>query len=108
MPENLDNLHPVLMVKDFYASGRLKVDNAFMTNADVPFLVLSGQIENPVNPFTGKEITVDAKKKPQYIAVSGSVHRSNPAETQFNLDPKQDYYIRDNIFDPNNWEKVKN
>jgi YidC/Oxa1 family membrane protein insertase len=108
MPENFDNLHPILLVKDFNASGRLKTDNAFMTNADVPFLALSGQIENPVNPFTGKEMTVDSKNKPLYIAVSASVHRSSPAEKKFGLDPKKDFYVRDNIFDPNNWERAEN
>jgi hypothetical protein len=108
MPENFDNLHPILLVKDFNASGRLKIDNAFMTNADVPFLAISGQIENPVNPFTGKEITANLKEKLLYIAISGSVHRSRPEETQFGLDPKRDYYISDNIFDPNNWLRAEN
>jgi len=108
IPEDFENLHPILLVKDINADGMLKLDNSFMTNADVPFLALSGQIENPVNPFTRKEITIDAKKSALYIAVSISIGRANPMETQFNLNPKLDFYVHDNIFDPNNWQKVEN
>ena len=108
MPENFENLNPILFVKDFNADGMLKTDNSFMTNADVPFLAISGQIENPVNPFTGKEITMEAKKNPQYIAISASIHRADPMETQFDLYPKLDFYVHDNIFEPNNWQKVEN
>ena len=108
MPLNPDNLHPILLVKDFNASGKLKIDNTFMTNADVPFLAISGLIENPVNPFTGREIIPEAKAEPLYISLSASIIRSDPEATQFSIDPKQDYYVSKNIFDPNNWEKVEN
>jgi hypothetical protein len=106
LPENFDNLHPLLLVKDFFSEGNLKTDNTFMTNADVPFLILSDQIENLVNPFTGNEINMDAKSHPLYIAISASIHRTAPSDTQFILDPKLDFYVRGNIFDPSNWEKT--
>jgi hypothetical protein len=111
LPFNVDNFNPLLMVTDFNASGDLTTDNAFMTNADVPALAFEGIIDNPVNPFTGMKITVEisneAKKKPVYIAVSGSLHLESPDITQFTLDPKKDYYVRGNIFDPANWEKAE-
>ena len=51
-----------LMVKDF-DSKEFTVDSAFMTNADAPSLAVSGVIENPTNPFTGKKITTEIKNK---------------------------------------------
>jgi membrane protein insertase Oxa1/YidC/SpoIIIJ len=104
---NIDNYNPLLLVKDFYASGAVKTDHTFMTNADVPFLAFQGQIENPVNPFTGKEISIDPKKSPLYVACSGGIHLADPESAQIGLDPKQDYYVRDNIFDPANWERAE-
>jgi arylsulfatase A-like enzyme len=107
LPFNLDNFNPLLMVKDFNVSGKLKTDNTFMTNADVPFLALENIIDNPVNPFTGTKIFNNAKKDPLYIAVSGSLHLGSPDTARFTLNPKMDYYVHDNIFDPANWEKAE-
>jgi hypothetical protein len=107
LPFNVDNFNPLLMVKDFRASGELKTDHAFMTNADVPALAFEGIIDKPVNPFTGVEISSEAKKAPLYIAISGSLHLEGPNTTQFTLDPKKDYYVHTDIFDPANWEKVE-
>jgi hypothetical protein len=101
---NIDNFNPLLLVKDFYASGNIKTDPAFMTNGDVPFLAFQGQIENPVNPFTGREISVELKNKPLYVACSGGVHLEDPEASQVILDPERDYYVHDSIFDPENWE----
>jgi len=39
--------HPVLLVKDFYAEGSLKIDNSFMTTADVPLIAMEDIINNP-------------------------------------------------------------
>ncbi|MDR1900924.1 MAG: hypothetical protein LBQ88_01390 [Treponema sp.] len=103
---NIDNFNPILLVKDFYASGGIKTDHAFMTNADVPFLAFQGQIENPVNPFTGKKISVEPKNNPLYVARSGGIHLEDPESTQISLDPYKDYYVHDNIFDPDNWSTV--
>jgi hypothetical protein len=105
---NIDNFNPLLMVKDFNAVGDLKTDMAFMTNADVPVLAMEGLISNPKNPFTGMPINSDYKNQPLYIAVSASSDIGNPADTTIKLNPKEDWYIQDNIFDPKNWEKVVN
>lgn len=107
LPFAVDNFNPLLLVKDFNAAGPIKTDNTFMSNADVPCLALEGQIENPVNPFTGKVISTELKENPLYIAVSGSIHLENPSDALFALDPKRDYYVHDTIFDPNNWEKAE-
>jgi hypothetical protein len=47
----------LLLVKDFYSHGLLSVDDSFMTNADVPLLVLKDIVENPINPWTGNKLT---------------------------------------------------
>jgi YidC/Oxa1 family membrane protein insertase len=107
LPPNFDNLHPILFFKDFDASGSLKSDMTFMTNADVPYLALHGQIGNPVNPFTGNEISMESKEKPLYIAVSGSLHLGDPEASRLTLDPKRDYYIKENIFDGKNWSRAE-
>jgi YidC/Oxa1 family membrane protein insertase len=104
---NIDNFNPLLLVKDFYASGGIKTDPAFMTNADVPFLAFQGQIENPVNPFTNMEISTKFKNKPLYVACTGDINPGDPEATQITLDPGKDYYVHTNIFDPANWEKAE-
>ena len=57
---NVENYNPVLMVKDFNASG-FRISDEFMTQADVPTLCADGLIDDPVNPYTGNPITDDAK-----------------------------------------------
>jgi hypothetical protein len=105
LPFNLDNFNPLLLVKDFNARGALKTDDTFMSNADIPVLALQGQIDNPVNPFTGKPISMDAKKDPLYISITGSIH---VAQDDKNIvDVQGDYYVHDNIFDAKNWKAAK-
>jgi hypothetical protein len=107
LPFALDNFNPLLMIKDFNATGSHKTDMTFMSNADVPTIALHGLITNPVNPYTGSAITDEAKKQPLYIAISGSVHIEDGQATQFGIKPKEDYYVHDNIFDEKNWEKAE-
>jgi hypothetical protein len=110
LPLSIDELNPVLMVKDFNSSGPIQTDNTFMSNGDVPSLALQGLFDDPRNPFTGNSINMDAKQKPLYIALSvpiGGAHLVHAEETEIALDPNKDYYVHDNIFDPANWEKVE-
>ena len=68
--QDLEYYYPLLMVKDFNAK-EFSASDEFMTNGDVPTLATKGVIENPVNPFTGKEITNDEKMAhDQYILAS--------------------------------------
>jgi YidC/Oxa1 family membrane protein insertase len=104
---NIDNFNPLLLVKDFCASGSIETNHTFMTNADVPFLAFHEQIENPVNPFTGREISTELKKDPLYVACSGGIHLEDQEATQIILEPKNDFYVHDNIFDFNNWIRAE-
>jgi Ca2+/Na+ antiporter len=107
LPFNVEQFNPLLMVKDFDAEGPLQTDISFMSNADVPSIVFKGLIEDPVNPFTGNKITDEHKKSPLYIAISGSVHRGDSDARQYMLDPRKDYFVHDNIFDQENWERAE-
>jgi hypothetical protein len=104
---NVDQFNPLLMLKDFNAAGALRTDMSFMSNADVPPLALKDLINNPKNPFTGEDVSMERKKNPLYIAMSGSIHLSGKSATRFLLNPQKDYYVHDNIFKPENWRPVK-
>lgn len=69
-PVDLGRYCPLLMVKDF-DSQSFTVSHEFMTTADVPVLATGALIENPVNPYTGKQLTDDEKTAhPQYVILS--------------------------------------
>lgn len=96
-------LNPLLMVKDFNAHG-FETSDEFMTNADVPYLSVSGLIKNPTNPFTGNAITTEAKCDLQYILRSSEW---NITENQGNQFQSGEWWsIHDDVRDPDNWELV--
>ncbi|MCL2184470.1 MAG: YidC/Oxa1 family membrane protein insertase [Treponema sp.] len=105
LPFNLDNFNPFLLVKDFNSGGLLKTDMSFMTNADVPFLALKNQIENAVNPWTGKPISNTDKNNPLYISISYMVHLEPEAKLA-RLNKSIDHYVKDNIFIESNWTRA--
>ena len=106
LPFNVDQFNPLLMFKDFNSTGSIKTDNTFMSNADVPYLSLIDIIDNPVNPFTGNDISIELKDNPLYIALSGSIHVSGGSTTQYKLDPNKDYYVHTSIFKKENWKRA--
>lgn len=102
--EDVMTYNPLLMVKDFNSS-EFTTDNTFMTNADVPTLATNGLIEQPVNPFTGKEINSDYKLQgEQHIffteAWDTTVNNGNT------FLPGDWFAVQDNIFDMNNWRAI--
>lgn len=94
-------LYPLLLVKDF-GSDEFTTSTEFMTHADVPTFAVGGLIENPVNPFTGKEIN-NAEKyaHDQYIIHSWEYDIAINNGTAFI--PSKWYKVKDNIWDLNNW-----
>lgn len=106
-----DHFHPILLVKDFGATGTLSQDNAFMTNADVPALAFAGIVEDAVNPFTEKIISI--KTSNEYKAEGVYITRQNlfmPGHSKskyiFTLSPDSWYNVKDNIFIDSNWKKI--
>lgn len=99
--------NPLLMVKDF-DSKTFKTSNEFMTNADVPTLATKDIIQNPTNPFTGKQINSDEKYlHPQTITSSGHYDITIYNGNTFDTSDGHFYSVHDNIFDENNWELVE-
>ena len=105
---NRDHLHPMLFVKDFNAKGAIKKDYTFMTNADVPLIALKDIVENPINPFTGKELNDDIKKTQGAIVTTNSTWSPDQHDPYtFKIGDDEWYTVKDNIFDSSNWVKGK-
>jgi hypothetical protein len=106
----LVNFNPLLLVKDFYDNTQpgvpnLKTDNTFMTHADVPYLA-SKDITPAVNPFTRKPLFFD-KSGGVTISTGHVWEAPDPTKYTWKIKPDEWLHVRDNIFDPVNWEKVK-
>jgi hypothetical protein len=105
----LIGFNPFLFVKDFKAdtepeSPRLKTDNTFMSHADVPYLA-SKDLTDAVNPFTGKTL---AHEKSGGLTI-GTAHvweTPDPSNYTWNIRPDEWLRVKDNIFDPANWEQI--
>lgn len=93
--------YPLMLVKDF-GSDEFTTSTEFMTHADVPTFAVDDLIENPVNPFTGKEINNDEKyAHDQYVIYSWEYDIAiNNGNTFI---PSKWYRVKDNIWDLNNW-----
>ncbi len=102
-----DHLNPLLLVKDFNSTGPIKTDMSFMTNADTPTIACEGVIDNPINPFTGKQINSDAKKDGVLITIDNIFmpHHSKSSYT-FTVKPESWYKVKDNIFVDENWTQA--
>ena len=99
--------NPLLMIKDFDSKG-FSVDESFMTNADVPTIAVSGLIEHPVNPFTGKEIDNKAKyDSDQMIYASHIQEPVDDASEETQYRPSEWYAVSGDIFDVRNWKKAQ-
>ena len=97
--------NPLLLVKDFNSKG-FKTDDQFMTNADVPTLATEGLIDHPKNPFTGKDITNDAKYQGKQMVTNSSTWNVTKNHGNTFL-PSTWYAVEKNVFDKNNWKLIK-
>ena len=99
-----DEIHPILLVKDFNAKGPVKTDMTFMSNADVPTLAFKDVVNNPTNPFTGKIINNEAKKDGVYVTSSDIfMPHHNNNDYYFNIKDDEWFNVKDNIFIDSNW-----
>lgn len=98
------HFHPLLMFKDFNASGPLKVDGTFMTNADAPTLLTQGIIENAKNPFTQNAVS-SAEKSRGALVCTDDIFMPHHNRSAYILTAKPDSWwrVKDNIFDSSNW-----
>ncbi len=99
---DLENFMPLLMVKDFDATG-FTVCEDLMTNGDTPALAASGLIEDPMNPFTGNPIISDYKNGPQKVFFSPIISVEENNGNTF-LPGSWFTFEGGDIHDPDNWE----
>jgi len=101
----LEQYAALLMMKDFNSHGKLKIDDSFMTNADVPSLALKDIVNSPINPWTGKLIKSD---KANGITLTTSIlwDVSKHPKYRFNIESHEWLHVHDNIFEPSNWSQV--
>ena len=102
--EDLEYYMPLLMVKDFNATG-FTVDETFMTNADTPTIATSGVIADPANPFTQNPINSLLKEGPQLIFSSEKWSTYVNNGTTF-IPGKWYRFEGTDPYDPENWEYV--
>lgn len=103
--------NPLLLVKDYNSSGKLEISKEFMTNADVPSLVIDGLDEagiKNINPYTNKIID-DTYKDREYQMIP--LLDSTSEDTQFhgNTFVESDWLKVNsgNILDLDNWTFIK-
>ncbi|MDR2143798.1 MAG: YidC/Oxa1 family membrane protein insertase [Treponema sp.] len=103
--ESLQTYNALLMMKDFDSAGDIRTDAAFMTNADVPLLAVEGFLKNPVNPFTNNRLGPE-KDSGVTITTSNKLHPTDHRKHTFKIENDTWLHVRDNIFNPDNWEKA--
>ena len=94
----------LLIYKDFDKRGSIKIDTNFMTIADTPYLAVK-HIPNIKNVFNDKIITNDYKTNGSYIVNMYTWEINRQFYNYYNFNSY--YYVKDNIFDINNWKKFE-
>ena len=101
--EEFKVFNAMMFVKDLNSRGEIISNGAFTTIADIPFLATK-HIPNIKNPFNNKLITNDYKTNGAYILMPvNDLLKQFSNRYNFN----QYYYVKDNIFDINNWKKFQ-
>lgn len=103
LPFTIDSFNPLLMVKDFNSNEVFKTDDSFMVNADTPLLLTKGLIQNPKNPYTGKELQKTVSKDKIYIATEGFWSPDGHNKNTFNIKEEDWYSVKDNILSASNF-----
>ena len=99
---DLEQFMPLLMMKDFGATG-FSVSEELMTNADGVSFAVKDIIDNPVNPFTGNSLERNEQNKDN-IKIITSLFDFNDID-HMNIYPKGKWYTVDgDIHIVSNWE----
>ena len=98
-----EEIQAVLLFKDFNSTGKLSVDNTFMTNADTPTLALKDIMDEPANPFTGNPLNVTDKN--EYVKISTAPMQSlrTRDDKQYTVGSNEWLTVHDDIFKNENW-----
>ena len=84
--------------------SEIKIDTNFMTIADTPYLATK-HLDKAKNPFTKNIITNGYKDNGVYLIIVNSWRAQGQFSNRYNFN--QYYYVKDNIFDINNWKKFQ-
>lgn len=102
--KEMEGFIPLLMVKDFGATG-FTICEDFMTNADTPALASSGVIKGPVNPYTGNPINSGMKTGTEKVIMSTNyVLSKNRDNKTFSM--ASWYVVEKDPHSSNNWRYV--
>lgn len=104
----INRTNPLLIVKDFNDRFDIKTDNSFMTNADVPYIVIKDLVADSRNPFTGKKITINDKQKGVDIYMNHGIWNASQFTTSRVILNKNPIFlhVKDNIFNDSNWTRL--
>lgn len=94
--------NPLLLVKDFGASGPLAIDRRFGTNADVPAIAVAGLMP-PVNPFSGKPVAMLPEGAQVRVLAKSIYDPSSQPRNTFSFGEEDIVTVKDDIFAESNW-----
>ncbi len=100
--DDLTRYHAFLMVKDF-GSQEFKIDDTFMTNADVAYLATKDVIENPINPFSKKPIKKMKKDGIKFNILSSTEWNTSVNNGNTFMEGRW-YSVHDNCLEGDCWE----
>ena len=101
---NQGHFNPLLLVKDFGATG-FTVSDQLMTNAETPFLAFNGIINDPVNPTTGNPLVSRLSDRPfivmynDDIVAEDVIGRTTYSEGQW-------YEVDGDVLSPDSWSSL--
>ena len=101
--EDMTRYNPILLVKDFNAA-EYSVSDRLMTNADAAVIAVSGLVDDPHNPYTGKPLDDSAKYTDELIITASHNWETDKNNGNvFDLSDAAFFKVHDNIFDSSNW-----
>lgn len=104
-PTPPSNFNPMFLIKDFNATGEVRTDMTFRTNADMPYFATQGLGASQENPFTGNPFTL-AEQGRIYDLFDGERGTSGLDRELYEFTFNARYtVVGDNIFEEENWGK---
>ena len=105
-PRSYGYYNPLLMVKDFNATGAIIFDEEFMTTADTPVLAIEGLDVSPINPFTGNNL-FEQVEKDGVNAYFGDWSPEHHTKNTYNFDYDNSFFVKDDISVESNWGPIE-
>jgi len=105
---DVERVNPLLLFKDFDSRGDLEINWDFMVNADAPALAAGGGlIEDPVNPYTGRNLLENNKSSGVNITLSNNWDIDENNGYVIETSDNTWYHISENIYEKDNWIPIE-